>query len=73
MNDATGIVMLKGKMTFFERLFKVEILIKFVVIDGHFDAGHLASPPNVIADFDFVSEPGVRFDVLLVDVTHAIE
>ena len=56
-----------------ERLREIEVLIQFVPIHSHFDPGHRATAPDVVADFQLVSEPGIGLHELLVDVTESVE
>ena len=52
---------------------KVEVFIKFIVIDRDFDSSDFATAPNVIADLDFISKPGIRLYVLLVNVAQTVK
>ena len=70
---ASGVVLLECEMPFFERQGKVEVLVQFISVDGHFDASHLATAPDVVAHFQFIREPRVWLDELCVNVAHAIQ
>jgi len=69
---AAGVVLLECEVALFEGFGEVEVLIKFIVINRDFDARHFATTPDIIANFHFIGEPGVRLDMLLIDMAHAI-
>src|SRR5262249_50410752 len=70
---ATRIVLLEGKMPLFERFGEIQVFIELVAIHSDFDAGHIATAPHVVANFDFIGEPSVRLDELLIDMAEAVE
>ena len=70
---AARIVVLEGEITILPFLLEVQIVIKFVVVDDHSHVRDRPAAPIVVAHFDFVFEPRVGLDQLLVDVALAVQ
>lgn len=65
--------MLESEVAFLKRLGEVEMLIQLVPIHGDLNASHFPAAPHVVSNFDFVSEPSIRLDESLVDMTKAVQ
>ena len=65
-------MLLEGEVSFLECQREVEVFVELVAVDRNFDSGHLATAPDVIANFKVISKPGVGHQVLLVNVAETV-
>ena len=70
---AAWIVLLECEVSVLELFGEVQVLVQFLVIDVELDACHFTTTPDVVTDFNFISEPRVWFDKLMINVAHAIQ
>src|SRR5579871_5454794 len=55
---AAGIVLLEGEMSLLEGQREIEVFVQLGFVDADLDPRHFAAPPDVVADFQVVGEPG---------------
>lgn len=73
VDSAAWIMLLEGKMSFFEGQAKIQILIEFIAIDGDLNSRHLAATPDIVTNFKFVRKPSIRLDELLVNMAMSVQ